>query len=143
MLLNQLIESLLRDQWTTFSVAAVAIFVMMTVAFRSVRLALVTLIPNALPVLLLFGAMGWLGVKVNMGAAMIAAVSLGLSVDGSIHYVMSYQRARREAASLDDALTTVQATVAAQQFLPHSLWSSVLRLSATANSSRRSISAPW
>jgi len=110
-LLNQLIESLLRDQWTTFSVAAVAILVMMTVAFRSLRLALATLIPNALPVLLLFGAMGWLGIKVNMGAAMIAAVSLGLSVDGSIHYVMSYQRLRREEASMADALKSVQATV--------------------------------
>lgn len=110
-LLNQLIESLLRDQWTTFSVAAVAILVMMAVAFRSLPLALATLIPNALPVLILFGAMGWLGVKVNMGAAMIAAVSLGLSVDGSIHYVMSYLRARREEASVRDALASVQATV--------------------------------
>lgn len=110
-LLNELIESLLRDQWTTFSVAAVAIFVMMTLAFRSLPLAFATLIPNVLPVLLLFGAMGWLGIKINMGAAMIAAVSLGLSVDGSIHYVMSYQRLRRENASLTDALVAVQATV--------------------------------
>lgn len=110
-LLNRLIESLLRDQWITFSVAAVAILVMMAFAFRSVSLALVTLIPNALPVLLLFGAMGLLGVKVNMGAAMIAAVSLGLSVDGSIHYVMSYLRERREGASMDAALVSVQNTV--------------------------------
>ncbi len=110
-LLNELIESLLRDQWTTFSVAAVAIFAMMAIAFRSLTLALATLIPNALPVLLLFGAMGWLGVKVNMGAAMIAAVSLGLSVDGSIHYVMSYLRARREGVSIAEALTTTQSTV--------------------------------
>ncbi len=110
-LLNELIESLLRDQWKTFSVAAVAIFVMMAIAFRSLPLAFATLLPNALPVLLLFGAMGWLGIKINMGAAMIAAVSLGLSVDGSIHYVMSYQRLRRENASMADALTSVQATV--------------------------------
>ena len=110
-LLNELIESLLRDQWKTFSVAAVAIFLMMTLAFRNLPLAFATLLPNALPVLLLFGAMGWLGIKINMGAAMIAAVSLGLSVDGSIHYVMSYQRLRREGASLTDALASVQATV--------------------------------
>ena len=84
---------------------------MMLVAFRSVGLAVVTLVPNALPALLLFGAMGWLGVRVNMGAAMIAAVSLGLSVDASIHYVMSYQRERREGASLFAALQSVQATV--------------------------------
>ena len=110
-LLTQLIESLLRDQWTTFGVAAVAILTMMAVAFRSVSLAVATLVPNALPVLVLFGAMGWLGIRVNMGAAMIAAVSLGLSVDGSIHYVMSYQRSRRGGMSVDEALQTVQSIV--------------------------------
>jgi len=110
-LLAKLVESLLRDQWLTFGVAAVAIFAMMLLAFRSVSLAVATLVPNALPALMLFGAMGWLGVQVNMGAAMIAAVSLGLSVDGSIHYVMSYQRERREGASLAAALQSVQATV--------------------------------
>ena len=110
-LLTKLIDSLLRDQWITFSVAATIIFTMMALAFRSVSLALVTLIPNALPILFLFGAMGWLGIPINMGAAMIAAVSLGLSVDGSIHYVMSYQKARREGATLDGALAIVQATV--------------------------------
>jgi len=110
-LLAQLVESLLRDQWLTFGVAAVAIFAMMLLAFRNVGLAMATLLPNALPALLLFGAMGWLGVRVNMGAAMIAAVSLGLSVDGSIHYVMAYQRERREGASLAAALQSVQATV--------------------------------
>jgi predicted RND superfamily exporter protein len=110
-LLTQLIESLLRDQWTTFGVAAVAILAMMAVAFRSLGLALGTLIPNALPVVWLFGAMGLVGVRVNMGAAMIAAVSLGLSVDGSIHYVMSYQRERRGGASVASALRAVHSTV--------------------------------
>lgn len=110
-LLNELIESLLEDQWITFAVAAVAIALMMALAFRSLRLALVTLIPNSLPVLVLFGAMGWLGVRINMGAAMIAAVSLGLSVDGSIHYVMSYLRERRSGKTANNALHKVQATV--------------------------------
>ncbi|QEG33343.1 efflux RND transporter permease subunit [Bythopirellula goksoeyrii] len=110
-LLTQLIESLLRDQWTTFAAAIVGIFFVMALAFRSVRLALVTLIPNVLPVVWLFGAMGWLGVPINMGAAMIAAVSLGLSVDGSIHYVMSYQRLRGMGEPIGAALESVQATV--------------------------------
>ncbi|MCG8448590.1 MAG: MMPL family transporter, partial [Pirellulales bacterium] len=110
-LLTQLIESLLRDQWTTFAVAGVAIFLMMALGFRSFTLALATLLPNTLPVLWLFGAMGLWGIRVNMGAAMIAAVSLGLSVDGSIHYVMSYQRERRAGARIETALQRVQATV--------------------------------
>ena len=40
--------------------------------------------------------LGWLGLKINMGAAMIAAVSMGMSVDSSIHYYAAFRRARRE-----------------------------------------------
>ena len=110
-LLTNLIDGLLRDQWITFSVAGLSIFVMMALAFGSPRLALVTMIPNALPVLWLFGSMGLLGVRMNMGAAMIAAVSLGLSVDGSIHYVINYLRERRAGASKSMALEKTHSTV--------------------------------
>jgi uncharacterized protein len=110
-LLTHLIESLLRDQWTTFAVSSAGILLVMTLAFRSFPLALATLIPNIMPVFWLFGVMGWLGLKINMGAAMIAAVSVGLSVDGSIHYVMSYQRLRRMGQPLDAALQAVQGSV--------------------------------
>jgi predicted RND superfamily exporter protein len=74
-------------------------------------LAAIALVPNALPILVVMGAMGWLGLKINMGAAMIAAVSLGLSVDSSIHYLTSFQRARRAGKSVHDSLTEVQQTV--------------------------------
>lgn len=110
-LLTKLIESVLADQWKTFGVATLAVVVMMAVAFRSLPLAVLTIIPNTLPVLVLFGAMGWLGVRVNMGAAMIAAVSVGLSVDGSIHYVLLYQRLRKEGSTVAEALANVQSTV--------------------------------
>lgn len=110
-LFTRMIESLLRDQWTTFGLAALSIFLVMAWAFRSFALSLITLIPNILPVFWLFGTMGWLGIRINMGAAMIAAVSVGLSVDGSIHYVMSYQRLRRLGLSLDEAIQAVQGSV--------------------------------
>jgi predicted RND superfamily exporter protein len=57
------------------------------------------------------GMMGWLGLKINMGAAMIAAVSLGLSVDSSLHYLLSYQTARKAGLSSVAALGEVQQTV--------------------------------
>lgn len=110
-LLTRLIESLLRDQWTTFAIATASILLVMIWAFKSVPLALLALIPNVLPIFWLFGAMGWLGMQINMGAAMIAAASLGMSVEGSIHYIMSYQRLRREGQSRDNALKIVQSNV--------------------------------
>ncbi len=110
-LLARLIESMLRDQWFTFGVAAAGITVMMCLALRDLRLALIALVPNALPILVVMGGMGWIGLKINMGAAMIAAVSLGLSVDSSIHYLTSFRRARREGKSVHESLSEVQQTV--------------------------------
>jgi predicted RND superfamily exporter protein len=110
-LLTNVIQSVSRDQWTTFAVAAAGIFLMMVLAFRSPLLALVALVPNALPIVMVIGLMGWLGLKINMGAAMIAAVSLGLSVRSSIYYITNFRRARAEGLSVRDALAEVQQTV--------------------------------
>ncbi len=92
-MLGKLVSSILSDQWKCFLLATVGILIVMTLATRSLYLALIAIIPNALPITLVLGTMGWLGFKINMGAAMIAAVSLGLSVDSSIHYLMHYRRA--------------------------------------------------
>ena len=110
-LLTNLIHSVLRDQWITFSVATVGIGLMMMVALRSPVLAVVALVPNALPIAVVTGLMGWLGMKINMGAAMIAAVSMGLSIDSSIHYVLGFRVARDEGASVADALAIVHQSV--------------------------------
>jgi len=110
-LLTHLIHSVLRDQWITFAVATVLIGLMMAVALRSTVLGLVALVPNAVPIVVVTGLMGWLGLKINMGAAMIAAVSIGLSVDSSIHYIVAFRRRRDEGASVGDALAAVHQSV--------------------------------
>ncbi|MBA3316003.1 MAG: MMPL family transporter [Planctomycetaceae bacterium] len=103
-LLTYLIESLLRDQVVSFSLAGSALFVMMFVAFRRPWLALVALVPNVLPILLLLGGMGLAGVPVNIGTAMIASVSVGLTIDSSIHYLSGYRSARERGRSVAEAL---------------------------------------
>lgn len=105
-LLTYLVESLLSDQWKTFALAVCGIFVMMTVAFRSWRLGLVALVPNAAPILIVVGAMGWSGLPVNMATAMIASVSMGLAVDFSIHYLY---RVRHELSAGKDAQSAMRA----------------------------------
>jgi len=103
-LLTRLIESMLRDQWLTFLLATCTIGVMMWIAFGRPLLALVALVPNALPILMLTGVLGWMGVRINMGAAMIASVSMGLAVESSVHYITAFQRQRRRGFSVDEAL---------------------------------------
>lgn len=98
-LLAHLIQSLLGDQLVSFCLAALGILIMMVVAFRSLGVGLMMLAPNTFPILLVIGGMGWVGVPVNIGTAMIASVSMGLTVDSSIHYLAGYRRHR--AAGLD------------------------------------------
>lgn len=107
-LLTNLIDSLIADQWKSFLLAIAGIGLTMSIAFRSLRYGLVALVPNVLPVLLVTGMIGLSGFRINMGAAMIAAVSMGLSVDSSIHYIMGFQRYLREGKAVSDALQTVQ-----------------------------------
>ena len=108
-MLALLVEKLISDQWWSFVVATAAITLTMMLAFRSVRYGLISLIPNALPIVLVLGVIGWAGVNVNMGTAMIASVSVGLTVDSSIHYLAGYRRARESGLPHWDALKAVQA----------------------------------
>jgi predicted RND superfamily exporter protein len=110
-LLTNLIESILRDQWRMFAIASVGIMALVWIGFRSWQYAVVAMIPNAVPIYMVMGLLGWLGLKMNMGAAMIAAVSMGMSVDSSIHYYAAFRRARREGLSVRAALERCQHNV--------------------------------
>ena len=110
-LLTYLIESLLRDQVVSFAWASAGIFAMMWAAFRSWKLALASMLPNLLPIGVVLGGLGWAGVPVNIGTAMIASVSVGLTVDGNVHYIAAYLRQRRAGATRRAALTTAHGTV--------------------------------
>jgi predicted RND superfamily exporter protein len=110
-LLTNLIESIIRDQWVTFAVASAGIMAMVWIGFRSWKYAVVAMIPNAVPIYMVMGLLGWLGLKMNMGAAMIAAVSMGMSVDSSIHYYAAFRRERRQGKSVHAALVQCQQSV--------------------------------
>jgi predicted RND superfamily exporter protein len=97
-LLSRIVDSLLADHVATTTVAISSIAALMYLALRDVRLVLIGLVPNLLPIFVLLGTLGWLGIPINMGVAMIAAVSIGLSVDSSIHYLWAVVRQGQEFA---------------------------------------------
>ncbi len=110
-LLASLVESLLADQLKSLLVAAIGIALAMTLALRSLRLAVIALVPNTLPVFVALGVMGHLGLKINMGTVMIAAVSLGLSIDSSIHYLTRFRRHLAAGLDRDPALEATHLSV--------------------------------
>lgn len=103
-LLANLIQSLLRDQLVSFGASIVLIIVCVWIPFRRFSWAVIAMFPNVLPTLWLIGGMGWIGLPINIGTAMIASVSLGLTIDSSIHYLAGYQRARKAGSSHRQAL---------------------------------------
>ena len=109
-LLSQLVDRMLSDQWLTFLLAAAGIFLLLAVSFRSLLVATVALVPNALPIFVVLGLLGWAGERINMGTAMIAAVSMGLSVDSSIHYLAAFRRRLAAGQPIAAALETAHQT---------------------------------
>jgi len=76
-------------------VALVLVSVMLAFAFRSVRFAALSLIPNLMPLLLAFGVWGFLVGKVGITAAIVGAIMLGIIVDDTVHLMWRYLEARR------------------------------------------------
>lgn len=91
-MLARVVSQLISDQWRCLAVSAALVWLLLTAATRSPGLALLALIPNLLPVLAVLALLGLSGTKMNMGAAMIAAVSIGLSIDGSVHFMANFRR---------------------------------------------------
>lgn len=107
-LLTRLVSSLMQDQFKTFGVAFGAIFFMMWIATGKMRLAMVAMVPNLLPIGVVLGMLGWLGVPVNMGVVLIAAVSIGLSIDNTIHYLFIFQAGLRAGLGKNGAILGAQ-----------------------------------
>ena len=110
-LLASLIESLMHDQWTDLAVGAAGLITIMTIAYRSLWMGLISLVPNVLPIVFLLGGMGWAGIPINIGTAMIASDTMGLTIHDSIFYLSAYRRARRSGLDFRGALSEVQTEV--------------------------------
>jgi len=83
-------------QLRSFPAAFAMVFLMVWIFLRSVRLAILAMVPTVLPVVVILGAMGWVGMSLDVGRAMIAAVIIGIGVDDSIHLLSHYKKCRIE-----------------------------------------------
>lgn len=91
---GEMIDEIRTTQLRSFALAAAIVFVAVVLFFRSLSYGFLAMIPTLVPVLLTLGAMGFAGVALDVGSAMVAAVVLGLAVDNSIHFLASYRSLR-------------------------------------------------
>ncbi len=116
-LLAYVVQSLMADQWITFGLSVTAIFLIMTFAFRSFSLGFVALLPNAAPIAMVVGTMGWFNINMNIATAMIASVSMGLAVDFSIHYLTRFQAELRQTNDFYAAIAAAHGSVGMAMFV--------------------------
>ena len=90
-LYNNMLQSLFRSQILTIGFVVAALMVMFTVLFRSVKIALIAIIPNVLSSVAVLGVMGLAGRSLDMMTITIAAISIGIAVDDTIHYIHRFR----------------------------------------------------
>lgn len=73
-----------------FVVTLVAVCVLIGVIFRSWRVGLIAVLPNALPILCALGLTGWLGIELRIGVVMVFCIGVGLAVDDTIHILSRF-----------------------------------------------------
>lgn len=86
-LLGHMSKKLVGSQMNGFLYAFVSILTIVTLFFRSIKMGLLTTIPNLLPVLFVYGIMGFMQIELSTATAMISSIVLGMMVDASIHFM--------------------------------------------------------
>ncbi|MCA9157500.1 MAG: MMPL family transporter [Planctomycetales bacterium] len=82
-----LLNSLVESTWWSF----LTITPIIMIVSRSILAGAIAMIPNAIPVLFIFGAMGWLNIPIDIGSMMTASIALGVAVDDTIHFLARYR----------------------------------------------------
>lgn len=110
LMINAAAESLMVAQVKSLAVLLGVIFLIMSAMFTSFKGGFIALVPNLIPIVLMFGVMGYLGVPLNPGTAMVAVIAVGIAIDGTIHLFARYNDLCRRTADYRGAVQeTVQA----------------------------------
>lgn len=80
---------------------------MMLLIFKRIKILWILILPNILPVVLVLGWMGWMGMNIDMGVAIAGAIIIGVAVDDSIHFLVKYFDARKRGLSMTDTFDEV------------------------------------
>jgi hypothetical protein len=103
-LLNRSADALAWSQVVGDGQVMIILLLLMTLLFRSLRLGLLSMVPNVFPIVMLLGIMGWAGIDLNICTSTIASISIGIAVDDTIHYMLGYHETLRTGVSREEAI---------------------------------------
>ena len=90
-LFNNLLQSLFKSQILTLGFVMIGIFIMFLILFRNIKLSLIGVIPNFLAAFFILGIIGLANIPLDMMTITIAAITIGIAVDNSIHYIYRFR----------------------------------------------------
>jgi len=110
-LFNNLLQSLFKSQILTLGIVMIGIFVMFIILFRNIRLSLIGVVPNFIAAFFILGIIGLLGIPLDMMTITIAAITIGIAVDNSIHYIYRFKEEFLKHKDYDKTLRICHSTV--------------------------------
>ena len=90
-LFNNLLQSLFKSQILTLGLVMIGIFSMFIILFRNIKLSLIGVVPNFIAAFFILGIIGLLRIPLDMMTITIAAITIGIAVDNSIHYIYRFK----------------------------------------------------
>lgn len=103
-LLSRTMSATIVSMAESYVIAALVITVMMILLLGDIKIGLISMIPNLLPIILTLGLMGWLGLPLDLFTMLIGSIAIGLAVDDTIHFMHNYRRYHHETGDVYQAV---------------------------------------
>ena len=110
-LFNNLLQSLFKSQILTLGIVLLGIFLMFFVLFRNTTLSLIGIVPNFIAAFFILGIIGQIGIPLDMMTITIAAITIGIAVDNSIHYIYRFREEFKKINNYNKTLDKCHSTV--------------------------------
>ncbi len=108
LVLSNMSTYLVRNQIKSMATALPLILISMGLLYRSTFIGLMSAIPNLIPILMVYGFMGWIGIELSVPTAMISSIVIGLAINNTIYFL---SRFKLEFPKLKDYARAIQATL--------------------------------
>ena len=110
-LFNNLLQSLFKSQILTLGFVIVGIFIMFLILFKNLKLSLIGVVPNCIAAFFILGIIGILSIPLDMMTITIAAITIGIAVDNSIHYIYRFKEEYFKLRNYKQTITKCHSTV--------------------------------
>ena len=110
-LFNNLLQSLFKSQILTLGLVMIGIFIMFMILFRNIRLSIIGVVPNFIAAFFILGIIGLLEIPLDMMTITIAAITIGIAVDNSIHYIYRFKEEFLKTKDYNQTLKICHSTV--------------------------------